>query len=192
MLKRRQKAEGRRQKHPDAECGRRNGETTDYADGHGWRDGEVEIKFLTVRSLIRPWAVTACDFHDARLERWRGGIDRAAIKSKQRLDRKRQRRASPANRFWVARATGGCGSVRVQGRSADIPVCGCWGLSSPLLLIAKNIAELESSANPQAGKPALPGPCLALPVGESPVLPIFQLNTFNHKSLHQIMSNFSL
>src|SRR3989442_14137908 len=133
MLKRRQKAEGRRQKHPDAECGRRNGETTDYADGHGWRDGEVEIKFLTVRSLIRPWAVTACDFHDARLERWRGGIDRAAIKSKQRLDRKRQRRASPANRFWVARATGGCGGGSGSGpRRGNLR---CWGVgasSSPV------------------------------------------------------------
>src|SRR5207245_5040819 len=40
--------------------------------------------------------------------------------------------------------------------SADIPVCGFWGLSSPHFLTAENIAELESSANPQAGKPALP------------------------------------
>src|SRR5437773_3926472 len=33
-------------------------------------------------------------------------------------------------------------------RSADFPVCGLWGLSSPH-------AELESSANPQTGKSAL-------------------------------------
>jgi hypothetical protein len=145
-----------------------------------------QIKFLTVRDLIRGCAVTTCDFHDARLERWTGEKDHPAIEAKQRLNRRqqRQRRTNPKIRFWVA-ATGLFRRVPVPRRSADIPVCGCWGLSIPQLLIAKNIAELESSANPQAGKPALP-------VGGSPVLPIFPLNTFNHKSLHQIMSNFSL
>src|SRR5712664_4255384 len=114
-----------------------------------------QIKFLTVRDLIMAWAVIACDFHDASFE-WRtGGIDRAAIKAKQRLNM-RQRRASPAIRFWVAQATGRCRRVPVPRRSADIPVCGCWGLSSPQFATAKTIAELESSANPQAGKPALP------------------------------------
>src|SRR6266581_8808018 len=82
MFKQMQKAEGRRQNPPIAECGRPNGETTDYADGHGCRDGEVEIKFLTVRSLIMAWGVTACDFHDALLERWTRGICRPAIEAK--------------------------------------------------------------------------------------------------------------
>jgi hypothetical protein len=50
-----------------------------------------------------------------------------------------------------------CGAgVSVQRRSADIPVCGFWGLSSPQFVTAETAAELESSANPQAGKPALP------------------------------------
>ena len=44
------------------EGGYAGGETTDYGDGHGCRDREVEIKFLTVRDLIRDWAVTTCDF----------------------------------------------------------------------------------------------------------------------------------
>jgi hypothetical protein len=54
-----------------------------------------KIKFLTVRSLISGWAVTACDFHDALLERRTGGIYRPAIRAKQRLDRRKwsQRRA---------------------------------------------------------------------------------------------------
>jgi len=156
-----------------------------------------QIKFLTVRDLIMAWAVIACDFHDASFE-WRtGGIDRAAIKAKQRLNM-RQRRASPAIRFWVAQSTGRCRRVPVPRRSAGIPVCGCWGLSSPQFATAENIAELESSANPQAGKACATGRCLTLPVGgsptgtgESPVLPIFPLITFNLKLLHQIMSNFS-
>src|SRR5712692_8693191 len=158
MLKRRQKAEGRRQKHPDPDCGRRNGETTAAPHGHGWRDGEVEFKYLTVRDLIMAWAVTAWDFQDARLARWTGWMNRQAFKTKQRLNmsKRSQQRACSAIRFWVARATGRCRRVPVPRRSADIPVCGCWGLSSPQFLIAKNIAELESSANPQAGKPALP------------------------------------
>src|SRR5260370_35435367 len=42
-----------------------------------------------------------------------------------------------------------------QRRSADILVCGFWGLSSPQFVTAENIAELKSSATPQAGKPAL-------------------------------------
>src|SRR2546425_1096546 len=149
------------------EGGYAGGGTTDYADGHGWRDRAVEIKFLTVRDLISGCAVIACDFHDALLERWTGGKDRPAIRAKLRLDRgnRSQRRGCLEIRFQVARVIGLCASVRVQARSADIPVCGCWGLSVPQVLIAKNIVELESSANPQAGKPALPGPCLALPVG---------------------------
>ncbi len=40
--------------------------------------------------------------------------------------------------------------------SADILVCGFWGLSSPQFDKAKRSTELESSGNPQAGKPALP------------------------------------
>src|SRR5712692_11187210 len=120
-----------------SECRMQNAdeETTDYTDGHGWRDGdagqdadgEQQIKCITVIHLIRGCAVTSCDFHDARFERWTGGKDHPAIEAKQRLNR-RQRRASPAIRFPVARAIGLCGSVRVQGRSADIPVCGFWGL----------------------------------------------------------------
>src|SRR5712692_9044786 len=158
MLKRRQKAEGRRQKHPDPDCGRRNGETTAAPHGHGWRDGEVEFKYLTVRDLIMAWAVTAWDFQDARLARWTGWMNRQAFKTKQRLNmsKRSQQRACSAIRFWVARATGRCRRVPVPRRSADIPVCGCWGLSSRQFLTAETIAELESSANPQAGKPALP------------------------------------
>jgi len=48
------------------------------------------------------------------------------------------------------------GRVPIQRRGADIPVCVCWGLFGPQFVTAGNIAELESSANPQAGKPALP------------------------------------
>ena len=157
MLKRMQKAEGRRQKHPDPDCGRRNGETTAAPHGHGWRDGEVEFKYLTVRDLIMAWAVTAWDFQDARLARWTGWMNRQAFKTKQRLNRSKrsQQRACSAIRFWVARATGRCRRVPVPRRSADIPVCGCWGLSSPQFAAAETIAELESSANPQARKPAL-------------------------------------
>jgi hypothetical protein len=47
-------------------------------------------------------------------------------------------------------------AASVQRRSADIPVCGFWGLSSPQFVSDANIAELESSVNPQAGKPAPP------------------------------------
>src|SRR6266849_426236 len=56
-----------------------------------------QFKCLTVIHLIRGCAVTTCDFHDALLERWTGGIDRLASKAKQRLVRRqrRQRRASP-------------------------------------------------------------------------------------------------
>src|SRR6267143_3988208 len=39
--------------------------------------------------------------------------------------------------------------------SADILVCGFWGLSSPQFTPAEKLTELESSVNPQAGKPAL-------------------------------------
>ncbi len=94
-----------------------------------------QIKCLTVIHLIRGWAVTTYDFHEALLERWTGGIYRPAIRAKQRLDRRqrRQRRASPRIRFWVPRVTGVCEPVPVPRRSADIPVCGCWGLSSPYL-----------------------------------------------------------
>src|SRR5713101_1010002 len=109
------------------------------------------IKFLTVRNLISGWAATARDFQRALLERWRGGIDRPVTKAKQRS----QRRACPKIPLSVAQATGLCRPIRVRRGSADIPVGGCWGLSSPQFLIADNIAELESSANPQAGKPAL-------------------------------------
>ena len=35
-----------------------------------------------MRDLISGCAVIACDFHDALLERWIGGIDRHAIKAK--------------------------------------------------------------------------------------------------------------
>ena len=66
------------------------GETKDSTDGHGWGDGdagldaegEQQIKFLTVRNLIRAWAVTAYYFHGPFLEWWTGGIDRRAIKAK--------------------------------------------------------------------------------------------------------------
>ncbi len=61
----------------------------------------------------------------------------------------------PCSLIQRQQATGLCQPVRVPRRSADIPVGGFWGLSSPQFLIADNIAELESSANPQAGKPAL-------------------------------------
>src|SRR6266446_6513950 len=89
-----------------------------------------QIKCLTVIHLIRGCAVTTCNFHDALLERWTGGIDWPTIRSKPRLDReRRQRRACPAIRFWVALAAGVCQPVPVPRRSADIPVCGCWGLS---------------------------------------------------------------
>jgi len=117
-----------------------------------------QFKFLTVRNLTMAWAVTACDFRDALWERRTGGIDRCVTKSKRRFDSRqwRQRRACPAIRVWMAQATGRCRRVPVPRGSADIPVCGCWGLSSPQFAIAKTIAELESSANPQAGKPALP------------------------------------
>ncbi len=51
------------------------------------------------------------------------------------------------------------GRVRATGAgrrsSADILVCGFWGLSRPQFVLAEKIAELESSANPLAGKPAL-------------------------------------
>src|SRR5713101_4439508 len=65
-------------------------ETTDYTDGHGWRDGdagqdadgEQQIKCITVIHLIRGCAVTTCDFHDARFERLTGGIDRPATRAK--------------------------------------------------------------------------------------------------------------
>src|SRR6266851_9665421 len=84
-----------------------DGETTDYGYGHGWLDGEVEIKCLTVIHLIRGWAVTTYDFHDALLERWTGGIYRPAIRAKLRLNRRhRQQRACPAVRLWVTRVTG--------------------------------------------------------------------------------------
>src|SRR5882672_689168 len=39
--------------------------------------------------------------------------------------------------------------------SADILVCGFWGLSSPEFVGRRWDPELESSANPQAGKPTL-------------------------------------
>src|SRR6266478_1846493 len=62
-----------------------------------------QIKCITVIHLIRDWAVTTCDFHDARFERWTGGIDRPATRAKQRLNRRqqRQRRTNPKIRFWV-------------------------------------------------------------------------------------------
>src|SRR6266853_1391286 len=44
-----------------------------------------QIKCLTVIHLIRGCAVTTCNFHDALLERWTGGIDRPATRAKQRL-----------------------------------------------------------------------------------------------------------
>ena len=78
-----------------SECRMQNAdeETTDYTDGHGWRDGdagqdadgEQQIKCITVIHLIRGCAVTTCDFRDARFERWTGGIDRPATRAKQRL-----------------------------------------------------------------------------------------------------------
>src|SRR5216117_3311564 len=40
-------------------------------------------------------------------------------------------------------------------RSADFPVCGLWGLSSP----HAQLTELESSVNPQTGKSALRREC---------------------------------
>src|SRR5712692_7490659 len=49
----------------------------------------------------------------------------------------------------------GGGRIVCEG-SADILVCGFWGLSSPQFHKAKRSTELESSGNPQAGKPALP------------------------------------
>ncbi len=163
------------------------------------RDFRYRFKCITVIHLIRGCAVTACDFHVALLERGTGGIDWPTIRSKPRLDReRRQRRACPAIRFWVALAAGVCQPVPVPRRSADIPVCGCWGLSSPQFATTETIAELESSANPQAGKPALP--VAASPFRSAgrrparagrPCYP-FSLNTFNHKSLDQIMSNISL
>src|SRR6266853_4725481 len=68
-----------------------------------------QIKCLTVIHLIRGCAVTTCNFHDALLERWTGGIYRPAIEANQRLNRRqqRQRRTYPKIRFWVA-ATGRC------------------------------------------------------------------------------------
>src|SRR5258708_2944582 len=215
MSKRMQNAEGRRQKHPDPDCGLRNGENRGAGIRHkglgcrGLRQlrwyreirqilesqGEVtarqeprptgrarlqlspiqspvsvslgqtswveegcgptvrafsyQFKCITVIHLIRGCAVTTCEFHDARLERLTGAIDRPATKAKQRLNRRqgRQPTARPAIRFWLARATGRCRRVPVPRRSADIPVCGCWGLSSPQFATAKTIAELESSAN---------------------------------------------
>src|SRR5258708_8432715 len=117
-----------------------------------------QIKCITVIHLIRGCAVTTCDSHDTLLERWTWGICRPAIEAKQRLNRRqqRQRSASPAIRSWIGRAIGRCRPVPVPRRSADIPVCGRWGLSSPQFATAETIAELESSANPQAGKPAPP------------------------------------
>src|SRR5207245_1109724 len=91
--------------------------------------------------------------------------------------------------------------------SADILVCGCWGLSSPQFVSAGKIAELESSANPQAGKPALPvaaspfrsagrrparagRPCYPFYGGRerhssAPTSTLISpLNTLNHNALH--------
>jgi hypothetical protein len=48
-------------------------------------------------------------------------------------------RGWPAIRFSVARATGRC--RRAIRRSADIPVCGCWGLS--YVFSAKKIRNFE-------------------------------------------------
>src|SRR5213596_1426107 len=45
-----------------------------------------------------------------------------------------------------------CHSPTRHVRSADFPVCGLWGLSSP----HTQLTELESSVNPQTGKSALP------------------------------------
>src|SRR5260221_11046943 len=89
-----------------------------------------QIKCLTVIHLIRGCAVTTCDFHDALLERWTGGIFRPAIEAKQRLNQ-RQRRTNPKIRFWVARAAGRCRREPVPRRSATIPFSGRWGLPSP-------------------------------------------------------------
>src|SRR5437016_10065119 len=44
---------------------------------------------------------------------------------------------------------------RIEQRSADIPVCGSWGLSSPQSLSPHIHTELESSVNPQTGMSAL-------------------------------------
>src|SRR5258708_10876482 len=91
------------------------------------RDFRYQFKCITVIHLIRGWAVTTCDFHDARLERRTGGIDRPAIKAKLRLHRgqRSQPSASPAIHLSVAWALSRCRRVPVPRRSADIPVCGC-------------------------------------------------------------------
>src|SRR5712692_114328 len=44
-----------------------------------------QIKFLTVRSLIRAWAVMACAFQDAIGERRTGEIDRPLIEAQRLL-----------------------------------------------------------------------------------------------------------
>jgi hypothetical protein len=142
----------------------------------GLAAGEFHCQFksLTVRDLIRGWVVTACDFHDARLE-WRtGGNDRPAIESKQRLDRgkRRQRRVSPAIRFWVTRVTGRCRPATrraERGASRD-------RIKARLLKGTASIFRSAGRRPARASRPCHP----------------FSLNTFNRKSLHQIMSNFSL
>ena len=133
-----------------------------------------QFKFLTVRNLIMAWAVTACDFNDALLERWRGGIDRAAIQARQRLNmrQRRQQIACPAIRFSMARAIGRC--RRATRRAERGPS-----------LESINTLLLEESTSPFRSAGRRPAPA------SRPCYP-FSLNTFNHKSIHQIMSNFSL
>jgi len=65
-----------------------------------------------------------------------------------------QNRPIPDRRSRIAAWTSR--NVAAGGRSgADILVCGFWGLSSPQFIPARKFTELESSVNPQAGKPAL-------------------------------------
>src|SRR5213083_2818176 len=75
----------------------------------------------------------------------------AVTLSRAKLKRSATANRNPATGKPNAKAAKGKRWPAPHPRSADFPVCGLWGLSSP----HAQLTELESSVNPQTGKSAL-------------------------------------